>query len=120
MTRTRTPLCLSIALFALAGAAQAGRPLVTEDTDLLLRGQCEAEGFVGRASTTGEPATRGWTLQGSCGIGVNPQLALPASRSRSEGVTGSGLLFGGRAGLLPRDGDAPASRSRCRSATASS
>jgi hypothetical protein len=105
MTPTCTPLCLSIALFALAGTAQAGRPLATEDADFLSRGQCEAEGFVARASASGEPATRGWTLQGSCGIGLDTQLALAASRSRSDGVTGSGLLFGGKTGLLPREGD---------------
>lgn len=106
MTQTCTPFCLSIALFALAGTVHAGRPLATEDADFLSRGQCEAEGFVGRASASGEPATRGWTLQGSCGIGVNTQLALAASRSRSDGITGSGLLFGGKTGLLPREGDA--------------
>lgn len=53
MTHTRAPLCLSIALFALAGTAHAGRPLATEDADFLSRGQCEAEGFIGRASASG-------------------------------------------------------------------
>jgi len=105
MTPTCTPLCLSIALLALAGTAQAGRPLATEDADVLSRGQCEAEGFIARASASGEPATRGWTLQGSCGIGLDTQLALAASRSRSDGISGSGLLFGGKTGILPREGD---------------
>lgn len=106
MTKTCLPLCLGFALLALAGTAHAGRPLATEDADFLSRGQCEAEGFIGRASASGEPATRGWTLQGSCGIGMSTQLALAASRSRSDGITGSGLLFGGKTGLLPREGDA--------------
>lgn len=106
MTRTCHPLCLGTALLALASAAHAGRPLATEDADFLSRGQCEAEGFVGRASASGEPVTRGWTLQGSCGIGLNTQLALAYSRSRSDGITGTGVLFGGKTGLLPRDGDA--------------
>ena len=102
---TRTPLACSLALLALAGSAHAGRPLATEDADFLAPGQCEAEGFVARASASGEPSVRGWTLQGSCGIGANTQLALATSRSRSDGVSGSGLLFGGKTGILPREGD---------------
>lgn len=101
---TRLPL-LAASLILLAGTAQAGRPLATEDADVLERGQCEAEGFVARASASGEPAVRGWTLQGSCGIGASTQLALATSRSRSNGATGSGLLFGGKTGIVPRDGD---------------
>ncbi len=96
---------LATSLLALAGPVQAGRPLATEDADVLDRGQCEAEGFVARESTSGDPATRGWTLQGSCGVGASTQLALAASRSRTDGVRGSGLLFGGKTGILPREGD---------------
>ncbi|MFT3956506.1 MAG: hypothetical protein QM722_19620 [Piscinibacter sp.] len=101
---TRFPL-LAASLLVLGGTAHAGRPLATEDADFLDRGQCEAEGFVARAAASGEPALRGWTLQGSCGVGANTQLALAVSRSRSDGASGSGLLFGGKTGILPREGD---------------
>lgn len=101
---TRLPL-FAASLIALAGPAHAGRPLATEDADVLDRGQCEAEGFVARESASGQPATRGWTLQGSCGVGLGTQLALAASRSRTDGVRGSGLLFGGKTGILLREGD---------------
>lgn len=102
---TRTRLASFLALLTLAGSAYAGRPLATEDADFLAAGQCEAEGFVAQLSASGESDVRGWTLQGSCGIGLHTQLALAASRSRSDGISGSGLLFGGKTGLLPRGGD---------------
>ena len=96
---------LAATLLALAGTAQAGRPLATEDADVLGRSQCEAEGFYGRQSASGSPDTRGWTLQGACGIGGNTQVALAYSRARSAGVTGKGLLLGGKTGLITRSGD---------------
>lgn len=96
---------LAATLLALAGAAHAGRPLATEDADYLGRGQCEAEGFYGRLSASGTPDTRGWTLQGACGIGGNTQVALAYSRARSAGETGEGLLLGGKTGIITRSGD---------------
>lgn len=102
MTKT---LALAAALFALAGTAHAGRPLATEDADVLGRSQCEAEGFLARLSASGTPATRGWTLQGACGIGANTQVALAYSRARSDGVTGEGLLLGGKTGIITRSGE---------------
>lgn len=104
--KARFPLILAAGLWMAATQVQAGRPLTTEDADVLASGQCEAEGFVGRLTTTGEPATRGWTLQGSCGVGASTQVALAASRSRSEGVSSSGVLLGGKTGLIPREGAA--------------
>ncbi|MGD9833361.1 MAG: hypothetical protein AB7U92_11480 [Piscinibacter sp.] len=96
---------LAATLLALAGTAHAGRPLATEDADYLGRSQCEAEGFYGRQSASGTPDARGWTLQGACGIGGNTQVALAYSRARSAGVTGEGLLLGGKTGLITRSGD---------------
>ena len=96
---------LAATLLALAGTAHAGRPLATEDADVLGRSQCEAEGFYGRQSASGSPDARGWTLQGACGIGGNTQVALAYSRARSAGVTGEGLLLGGKTGLITRSGD---------------
>lgn len=101
----RNHLLATLALLALAGPAQAGRPLATEDADYLSRGQCEAEGFYARLSASGTPDTRGWTLQGACGIGGTTQVALAYSRARSDGVTGQGLLLGGKTGIITRSGD---------------
>ena len=98
-------LALAAALIALAGTAQAGRPLATEDADVLERSQCEAEGFYARLSAGGLPDTRGWTLQGACGIGGRTQVALAYSRARSDGITGEGLLLGGKTGIITRSGD---------------
>lgn len=98
-------LALAAALLTLAGAAHAGRPLATEDADVLGRSLCEAEGFHARLSASGTPDTRGWTLQGACGIGGSTQLALAYSRARSDGTTGEGLLLGGKTGIIGREGD---------------
>lgn len=102
MTKT---LALAAALFALAGTAHAGRPLATEDADVLGRSQCEAEGYHARLSANGTPDTSGWTLQGACGIGANTQVALAYSRARSDGVAGEGLLLGGKTGIITRAGE---------------
>ena len=96
---------LILAALTLAGGAHAGRPLATEDADVLAPRQCEAEGFISQLRPSGDASTRGWTLQGSCGLGFNTQVALAYSRSRTDGVSGTGLLFGGKTGILPRDGD---------------
>ena len=100
------PQLLAAALLVtFAGAAHAGRPLATEDADVLDRSQCEAEGFYARLSARGTPDSRGWTLQGACGIGASTQVALAYSRARSGGITGEGLLLGGKTGILTRSGD---------------
>lgn len=101
----RFQLLAGAALMTMVGTAQAGRPLATEDADYLGKGQCEAEGFYARLSASGTPDTRGWTLQGACGIGGTTQLALAYSRARSDGQTGQGLLLGGKTGIITRSGD---------------
>ncbi len=101
----KNPIALAATLLVLAGTAHAGRPLATEDADVLDRSRCEAEGFYARLSASGSPDTRGWTLQGACGIGGNTQVALAYSRARSAGETGEGLLLGGKTGLIAREGD---------------
>ncbi|MBX3607868.1 MAG: hypothetical protein KF788_21525 [Piscinibacter sp.] len=92
-----------LSLTLAAQAAHAGRPLATEDADVLERGACEWESFAAHARADGEPSARGWTTQVGCGIGWRSQLALAYSRARSDGVTGEGLLLGGKTQLIPRD-----------------
>ena len=96
---TRTAL-LAAALLALAGASHAARPLVTEDADVLDKGKCEAEGFYAHLKPSGFDASKGWTLQGSCGIGGNTQAILAYSRARSGGETAQGLLLGGKTAII--------------------
>jgi hypothetical protein len=103
---TRIPSLAGAALLILAASAHAGRPLATEDADVLDRGRCEAEGFYARLDPSGADATRGWTLQGACGIGGRTQVAPAYSRARSEGDRSEGLLLGGKTGILGREGDA--------------
>lgn len=100
---TRTPL-LAAALLAFAGASHAARPLVTEDADVLDKGKCEAEGFYSHLKPSGFDASKGWTLQGTCGIGGNTQLILAYSRARSGDETAQGLLLGGKTGIITREG----------------
>lgn len=100
---TRTPL-LAAALLAFAGASHAARPLATEDADVLDKGKCEAEGFYAHLKPSGFDASKGWTLQGSCGIGANTQLILAYSRARSGDETAQGLLLGGKTGIITREG----------------
>lgn len=100
-----TRIALLAALLTLAGTAQAGRPLATEDADYLEPGKCEAEGFYSHRKPSGFDAVKGWTLQGACGVGANTQVALAYSRARSGDETAQGLLLGGKTGLITRSGD---------------
>ena len=98
-------LLAALAAFVLCGAAQAARPLATEDADVLERGQCEVEGVIAQSRPSGEPSTRGWTAQGACGVGANTQIALAYNRSRTDDADFSALLFGGKTAILAREGD---------------
>lgn len=96
---------LAAAALTLAGTAHAGRPLATEDADVLGHGQCEAEGFYSHLKPSGVDAVKGWTLQGACGVGTHTQVAIAYSRARSGGETAHGLLLGGKTGIIARAGD---------------
>lgn len=98
-------LLAALAALTLCGAAQAARPLATEDADVLDRGQCEVEGVIAQSKPSGEPSTRGWTAQGACGVGANTQLALAYNRSRTDDADFSALLFGGKTAILTREGE---------------
>lgn len=95
---------LCIALFALlaAAGAHAGRPLATEDADVLEPGSCEWESFAAHTRGDAEPSVRGAATQVGCGFGLNSQAALAYSRARSDGATAEGLLLGGKTRLIPR------------------
>jgi len=98
-------LLATLAALTLCGAAQAARPLATEDADVLDRGQCEAEGVIAQSKPSGQPSTRGWTALGTCGVGANTQLILAYNRSRTDDASLSGLLFGGKTALMQREGE---------------
>jgi hypothetical protein len=85
-----------------ASAVQAGRPLATEDADLLDAGRCEWESFGARERTAGSPASTAWATQFGCGVGAATQVALAYSRSREAGLSTSGWAIGGKTGLVER------------------
>lgn len=99
---------LALVLIALAtpwGVAQAGRPLATEDADVLARGDCEWESFVADTRARGDSAERGLITQVGCGLGAATQAALGAAGSRYAGETTSALFLVGKTALLPREGE---------------
>lgn len=97
---------VAAALLCGSVACLAGRPLATEDTDILDQKECEWESFVAREMSTGNPATEGWTAQVGCGVGYSTQLALAYSRARSAGPSAQGLALVGKTGLIERKDDA--------------
>jgi hypothetical protein len=87
---------------AACSAAHAGRPLATEDADVLERGECEAEGFVARQTATGTAAVEGLALQAGCGFGWNSQAALGVARERSAGASTSAWGLSGKTAIVER------------------
>lgn len=98
VTRTATAALLLLA----ASASQAGRPLVTEDADVLDQGSCELEGFAARITENGAPRTDGWTAQAGCGIGLGSQVAVAYSHARSDGLSAEALNLIGKTRLVAR------------------
>lgn len=93
---------LAALLLCASTAAHAGRPLATEDADVLEPGQCELEGFAARERASGTPAARGTSLQFGCGIGWRSQAALAWERVRSDGESTRGWALVGKTALRPR------------------
>ena len=83
-------------------SVQAGRPLATEDADILERGRCEWESVAARARATGSVSTRGWATQLGCGLGHDAQLALAYGSVRSAGLRADALTLLGKFGLVER------------------
>lgn len=101
MNRTTTRLA-ALLLAAGATAAHAGRPLATEDADVLEPGRCELEGFASHVRADDMPSARGTTLQFGCGLGWNTQAALAASHARADGASSTAWALVGKTGLVPR------------------
>jgi hypothetical protein len=93
-------------LLAACSAAQAGRPLATEDADVLERGACEWESFAARQTVSGAPAVNGAGTQVGCGVGWNSQVALGYARERSAGASTSAWGLSGKTAIIERDAGA--------------
>jgi hypothetical protein len=102
----KTPLhrpALSGALaLALVNVALAARPLVTDDTGVLERGDCELEAVLARDKADGVRVD-GQGLQLGCGVGGQVQLSLGVDSAKSEGVRVRGSTLSGKVALLPGD-----------------
>jgi len=84
-----------------AGAADAGRPLQTEDAAVLDARACELESFLARQQAEGEATTRAASLQLACGVGAATQLGLQALRERAGDSHAHELALLGKTALLP-------------------
>ncbi len=80
-------------------AANAARPLTTDDAGVLNTAQCELDTFVERSRVQGEPSYLGGSLQAGCGIGLNTQLSVVGARFDGDpstthlGLTGKTALI---------------------------
>lgn len=99
-------IALAATLLCRGFACQAGRPLATEDTDILDQKECEWESFAARETSAGSPAVAGWTTQVGCGVGYLTQLAPAYSRAGPAGLKAQGLTLVGKTGLIERKDDA--------------
>jgi hypothetical protein len=97
-----TPV-LACAALSLATASWAGRPLNTEDADILDQGACELEGLIGHTKSSGTPRIRDWATQVGCGVGYRTQVSLAYGQARGDGSDEKFVTLGGKTGLLLRD-----------------
>jgi hypothetical protein len=86
----------------LSVAAQAARPLATDDTGVLDRGDCELEAVLSRDKAAGVKVD-GTSLQLGCGVGAGVQLALGVDRAKEAGFRLRGTSLSGKLSLLPGD-----------------
>ncbi|MFO1337008.1 MAG: hypothetical protein U1F53_02035 [Burkholderiaceae bacterium] len=96
----------ALAMALAVPAAEAARPLATEDAGVLAPHGCEWESVVIDASSRGAPAERAWSNQIACGVGAGTQLALAHAAPRADGRGEPAWLLGGKTELLAGD-DAP-------------
>jgi hypothetical protein len=83
---------LAVGALLLVGAAQAARPLATDDASVLERGECELEAVVGRERAEGA-SVQGRALQIGCGIGRHAQLSLAGERAGADGQRERGAVL---------------------------
>lgn len=94
-------LLAAAVLLLLAHAAQAGRPLQSEDAGVLERGSCELETALARLDPRrGESRQDAGYAQIACGAGGQTQLALAPGLERDDGRTTT-LSATGKTALRP-------------------
>lgn len=94
-TAWRARFAAALALLACA-AAQAGRPLVTEDAAVLGDGECTVETFWGRFGADEAPTARVLSSQFACDVGHRTQLSIAAVRLRAVDGHGDALTAAGK------------------------
>lgn len=94
-----TPRGLLAAGLLLPLAAQAARPLATEDAGVLAASECEVEAFVGRARADASELIQGAQL--ACGTALDSQLTLAHVRAREDGEPQTRALVVGLKTALP-------------------
>lgn len=77
------------ACFAVLGRAHAGRPMATDDTNTVARGECQVEAWGERAEVE-----RSQVLAPACGLADTVELDLGASRNVGSGAKVTGLAAG--------------------------
>ena len=92
-----------LAALLIVTTAHAGRPLVTDDADVLDRGTCEIEGVAARERAGADRATAN-ALQFGCGIGLRTQLALAGGRAKAAGVRADLASLSGKTALAGEEG----------------
>lgn len=102
--RTLIGLC---AAGLLTGTALAGRPFVTEDAGVLVRGECEAEAVWSRWKAREQPTFNAAATQVACGAPADSQLGLAFAHERGAGETAESLGLNGKT-RLPLHALAPA------------
>ncbi len=102
---TATTRAAALALATLAGLAQAGAPLQTEDAGVLERGQCELEAALER-QVAGPARSRGTGVALGCGVADGLQFGAGLARSQSAGERADEATLGAKWQLAGRaDGD---------------
>ena len=99
--------CVVVSLIGAAAPfhCEAGRPLATEDADILDKADCEWEGVYARQTARRSPAENAWETQLGCGIGLSTQVALAYGEARAAGVKSRGVALVGKTGLIERKDD---------------
>ena len=80
---------VAMACFALLGRAHAGRPMATDDTNTVARGECQVEAWGEHADVE-----RSQILAPACGLSDTVELDLGASRNVGSGAKITGLAAG--------------------------